>query len=464
MKYKNIGRWLLIPFVLLQACEPDQIGYLNDHLRYGVAQIQVVQGTSVSTDPLIANGSSTPMQVELLAVRNKETGAEVPEFSVDKEFAVYLAEVVAEDITLDQLATKIGTKTAPAIDVNEIGGKVTFSPATEDVPPGVYTIDLQVSNISGTKTYKDALEVNLIPMKPDSLFSASANTSIIGSESTTASIPSGEYSVTVEHRESDENKIIYMWLDKNGETFNPAEGEVVRRAALPSFADWSPFYPEELTDTAIVYEYPYFKGMVYPVKNRVLVGDAEFTENPNANYRVMGNVLDIGMNVNTATTTRFYKSGTHIIRFQLNSVKRAIPEVTTITTEVTLPEGAGYTATPVAIDQAAMEAALGLSTSEITGLMGSTVTYYAIEPNGSLNSNSTAAAPGHWFGADGSTALWGDNARLFSELNVNDWVFNIGQFPDRNVAGDTFTLKQSLVYNTGSGIKQVIFEFHITVR
>ena len=455
---------MLISFVLLQACEPEQIGYLNDHLRYGVAQIQVVQGTSVSTDPLIANGSSTPMQVELLEVRNKETGVAVPEFSVDKEFSVYLAEVVAEDVTLEQLSAKIGTSTAPAIDVNQIGGKVTFSPATEDVPPGVYTIDLRVSNISGTKTYKDALEINLISMKPDSLFSATANTSVIGSESTTASMPSGEYTVTVEHRASDENKIIYMWLDKDGEPFNPADGEVIRRAALPSFADWSPFYGEELTDTAIVYEYPYFKGLVYPVKDVVTVGDAEFTDDLVANYRIMGDVVDIGKNINTATTMEFYKPGTHIIRFKLNSVKRSIAKVITITKDVTLPEGAGYTATPVVVDQAELETAFGLPASEIATKLGTDVTYYAIEPDGTLNPNSTAAAPGHWFGADGHTIFWGDGARLFSELNVNDWVFNIGQFPDRNFAGDTFTLKQSLAYNTGSGITRVVFVFNITVE
>lgn len=455
---------MLIPFVLMQACKPEQIGYLNDHLRYSVAQIQVVQGTSISTDPLIANGSSTPMQVELLEVRNKATGAAVPEFLVSKEFSVYLAEVGAADLTLEQLATKIGTSTTPAIDVNSIGGKVTFSPATEDIPPGVYTIDLQVSNISGTKIYKDALEVNLIPMKPDSLFAATASTSVIGSESATTTMPGGEYSVTVEHRASAENKIIYMWLDKDGEPFNPADGEVIRRATLPSFADWSPFYPEELTDTAIVYEYPYFKGLVYPVKSRTTVGTSEYADNPVANYRVMGDAVDIGKNINTASTARFYKPGTHIIRFKLNSVKRSVAKVVTITQDVTLPEGAGYAATPAVLDPTELEAVFGLPASEIAGKLGSEVTYYAIEPDGTLNPNSTAAAPGHWFGADGKTLNWGDGARLYSELKINDWVFNIGQFPERNFAGDTFTLKQSLVYNSGSGIVQVIFVFNITVE
>jgi len=464
MKWKDICRVGLLPFVLMQGCKPDQIGYLNDHLRYRVAEVQVVQGTSLSTDPLIANGSSTPMYVDLMEIRNKATGAAMPEFLVPKDFSVYLAEVGVDVTTLEQLAEKIGTSSAPGIDVNNIGGKVTFSPATEEIEPGVYTIDLQVKNISGTKVYNEVLDINLIPMKPDSIFSATAQTSVIGSESVTANLPASAYSVSVEHRPSGENKIIYMWLDKDGEVFNPADGEVIRRAALPSFADWSPFYPEELTDTAIVYAYPYFKGLVYPVKTATKVGTTEHTGNPVANYRIAGDKVDIGQNINTATTARFYKSGTHIIRFKLNTVKRSVARVTTITQAVTLPEGAGYTPTTVAIDQAELETIFGLSTSEIAAKMGTEITYYAIESDGTLNSESTAAAPGHWFTADGDVTTWGNNSSLYSELNTRDWVFNIGQFPDVNVAGDTFTLRQSLVYNGGSGIIQVIFEFNITVE
>src|SRR5690606_5770496 len=112
--------------------------------------------------------------------RNKATGAEMPEFLESKDFSVYLAEIGADVTTLEQLNERIGTSSAPAIDVNNIGGKVTFSPATEEIPPGMYTVDLQVANISGTKVYNEVLDINLIPMKPDSIFAATAETSVIG--------------------------------------------------------------------------------------------------------------------------------------------------------------------------------------------------------------------------------------------------------------------------------------------
>ncbi|MBK1438698.1 DUF4859 domain-containing protein [Parapedobacter sp. ISTM3] len=463
MNWKNIWRLCLMPFVLINGCKPDQIGFLNDHLRYNIAEIQVEQGTAVSTNPLIANGSSTPMEVQLLSIRNKTTGAAVPEFLVPQDFHVFLAQVGVDDNTIEQLDVKIGLSTAPPIAVNDIGGKVVFSPATEEVPPGLYTIDLQVSNISGTKVYNEVLDINLIEMKPDSVFASGANTTPIGSESESTPLDVNDYQVSIEHLDNGEDKIIFMWLDRNGEVFNPREGEVVRRASLPSFADWSPFYAEELTDTAIVYAYPYYKGVYYPIKRIARINGAEYT-NLASNYRVVGDFTSIGRNVNTATTARFYKPGTHIVRFRLNTIEKTGPRITTITKDVTLPEGAGYAATVVSLDQSELAEALGVDAGNIAGLLGHSLTYYAIEPDGTLNPNSTAAAPGHWFAADGSTISWGDGARLFSELKIGVMEFHIGQFPDRNVAGDTFTLKQALMYDSGAGIAQVIFVFNIKVE
>lgn len=463
MKWKDLLRYSLLSLVLVQGCKPENVGFLNDNLRYNVAELQVVQGTSMATPAIVANGSSTPMNVELLQIRNKATGAVVPEFLVPHSYNVYTGEVGVDVTTMDQLAELIAETTSPSISVTEIGGRVVLTPATENVQPGLYTIDLNVKNIAGSNVYNEALDINLIPMVADSIFAKSGNTTPLLSESGAVNLTASQYSTTVEYREDEQDKIIFMWLDKNGVPFNPKEDEIIKRATLPSFADWSPFYPEELTDTAIVYPYPYYKGIYYPVKRTVRVGTTNYT-NLACNYRVVGDFTDIGRNVNTSTTVRFYKPGTHIVRFHLNSVVKTMPREVTITKNVTLPEGAGYTATPVAIDMDELAELFGIPAADIAGKLGSTLTYFAIEPDGTRNPNSTAGAPGHWFAADGKTVGWGSTASLFSEMRLGNAVFNIGQYPGNNFSGDTFTIKQMIMYNGGQGITRVFFVFNITIQ
>ncbi len=459
------GKLFLILLCFLAACRPEQVGFLNEHMRYNVAVLQVVQGTTVSTPPLIANGSTSPMNVELLEVRNKATGERVSDFSVEKDISIYLAQIGADDNTLEKINAKIGTKPYAAISVNHIGGMVTLSPATEDIAPGVYTIDLQITNVAGTKVIKEALDINLLPMKADSIFASSANTSKIGLENVTTAYTN--YDVSIQHISNGPNKIIYMWLDKDGKVFNPADGEVIKRPRLPSFKDWSPYYPEELTDTAIVYEFPYHKGLTYPLKSNTIVNGENYAT-PAVYYRVVSDATDTKLNYNTSTTARFYKAGTHIIRFKLKDVKQTnMPNITetVIVNNVTVPFGAGYAGTPVNIDETQLSQLFGMPSSEIPGKIGTDILFYAVEKDGNFNSTNTASPPGHWFDVNGNVVNWGEPARLYCEYNKNNFLFNIGQFPDKNVAGDFFLLRQAMVYDkTPNERVQVIFQFNVKVE
>jgi hypothetical protein len=463
MKWKKIWPLALLPAAFAVGCKPDQIGFLNENMRYNVSELQVTQGTSISTPAIISNGSSTPMTVELIEVRNKETGAIASEMLVPAEYSVFLQTVGAEVMTLEQLASKLNTKTSAPIDVNEIGGKVTFSPSTENVAPGLYTIDLKVTNIAGTKTIKEALDFRVLPMKADSVFAYSATSTPANSETNSTTIR--EFDVTVEHIPNGPNKIIYVWEDKNGNKYNPKAGEVIRRSALPSFADWSPFYPEELTDTAIVYEYPYHKGLVYPLKSTVTINGSNVTGQA-SNYRLISEVSDIRRNINTSATVRFYKSGTHIVRHRLREVVRTgVPTtvVKTVSKSVNLQKDLGYSAVVLKVEEDIVNN-LGITYEQFKTLFGSKITYALVEPNGTLNPNSTAAAPGHWINAQGGAINWGDGAVLFSELKTTPGEFHFGQFPGRTAAGQTYKVKQALIYDPGTSEKiQLVFDFTLNI-
>lgn len=467
MNWKNIGAISLMALLLsfVYSCKPEVIGFLNDNMRYGMAELQAVQGSAVTTNPLIANGSTTPMTVKLVAVRNKATGEVVNDFLAEQEYSVYLGQVGANIMTLDQLTPLIGTAKSPAISVNETGGKVVLTPATENVPAGLYTLDLEVSNVSGSKLYNEILNINLIELKPDSIFSKSATSSALASESDVRNLTNDDYSVTIDYIPGNENKIIFMWLDKNGKAFNPKEGEVLKRANLPSFADWSPFYPEQLTDSSIIYPYPYFKGLPYPVKTVARVANTDYT-NLTSNYRVNGEYTSLGRHINTATTARFYKPGTHIIKFKLKNLNHRYPffRTTTITKNVTLPFGAGYAATAVPVNKNEIFEALKISEDDFQNELLDKVGFYAIQADGSRNSSNTANAPGMWVDELGNTVAWGARAKLFSEFDRNSYTFNIGQFPDKNVVGERMTIKQSFVYDDGQYYNEVLYVFNIVIQ
>ena len=123
-----------------------------------------------------------------------------------------------------------------------------------------------------------------------------------------------------------------------------------------------------------------------------------------------------------------------------------------------------YPSTPVQPNWETVCKALCLQLSEIKAAFGSSVKYCAVNPNGSLNYTSTAIDPGHWFNRTGYTTNWGNNSYIFSEFNINNLTFNIGQYPNLCKDGDEFTIRQALVYTPPSGTQvKVTFVFNVTI-
>lgn len=146
------------------------------------------------------------------------------------------------------------------------------------------------------------------------------------------------------------------------------------------------------------------------------------------------------------------------------------PQNVNFVNNVSLPFGAGYTATPVAIDQARFAEMFAITVDELPGLMTEgKITLYAIEENGTLNPQQTANG-GHWLTDKGNVTTWGNNSFFYSELNPGALIFNIGQHPEVTVAagvavGDTYQLRQALVYEYEPGkTAQATFVFNVTIE
>ncbi|MGS2761490.1 DUF6055 domain-containing protein [Sinomicrobium sp. M5D2P9] len=144
------------------------------------------------------------------------------------------------------------------------------------------------------------------------------------------------------------------------------------------------------------------------------------------------------------------------------------PADLTLTYDVSFPfSGDNYSGGTVALEEdlAQLAQAFLLQPNEITNLMDDSITFYAVESDGSLNSNTTANGYGHWFNATGDVIGWGGDARVYSEYDASVFRFTIGQYPGQTAPGDTYTIKQALVYEHEPGqTVQATFVFNITVQ
>ena len=128
-----------------------------------------------------------------------------------------------------------------------------------------------------------------------------------------------------------------------------------------------------------------------------------------------------------------------------------------IALETTLPISDSYA--PATLDLKGSEVAsiLGIKRTEIEDK----VEFYGVEPDGTLNSRTTGEGTGHWFDADGKIVAWDPNGTsiVFSNVDLVTMTTKIGHMPNKVKSGDSFTIRQALVY----GSKQVTFEITVTI-
>ncbi|MBN1188076.1 MAG: DUF4859 domain-containing protein [Bacteroidales bacterium] len=142
------------------------------------------------------------------------------------------------------------------------------------------------------------------------------------------------------------------------------------------------------------------------------------------------------------------------------------PKDTTLTYNIKFPFSSSvYPGATVTADFVAMAYAFVLQPTDISSKMGSSIKFYAVESDSSLNSNTTANGYGHWFDANGDVIAWGTGAQVYSEYDESKFTFTIGQYPGHCASGDKYTIKQALVYEYETGMTvQTTFVFHITIE
>lgn len=304
----------------IYGCQKVPKGFLSDNIYYAVNPFSVPQSITTVSAPMVTDGSTSPLNVKLLAIKNVATSADVSKiFLTPDTIRIYKGSVTSNDSTLALLNSKLKDSTVAPFSVNSVGGRLQFTQATQYVSQGKYAIDVEVSNIRGSRIINNACLINITPTVADTLLykAYSQSDSLFTSFSTVAA---SNFNVNISRNPAGPNKIVFVWKDKTGQKFNPAKGEIKGRPNRPNFTDWNPYYPQIKTDTSIEYRYP--QGVpILPV----FANPAKY---PGFNdgisyYTINGKNVDAGKNVNTTFTIKYFATkGTYYVTLNMADIAR----------------------------------------------------------------------------------------------------------------------------------------------
>ncbi|WP_165823824.1 DUF5007 domain-containing protein [Pseudochryseolinea flava] len=265
IKYISLT-FLFSALLFLNACEPDEQGFISDLITYSQNPFNVTQGSVALSNAIVSDGSTLPLRVKLLEIRNKQTGEVATELMKEFNTTVYTSQITQRDTTFELVQSKIEKRSWPVFKINEEGGQLQFSPETVNVPVGEYTFDVEVSNDSGSKVFKDICTIRILTGNPVPNIAAQVVTYATkkdeeGNTKTVIDYPG--FSVSSTRAESSENTIMFKFVDKDDEAIDPIKfgfRELIREQANDyKFSDATPWLggkPKSVTSEGVTYTFP----------------------------------------------------------------------------------------------------------------------------------------------------------------------------------------------------------------
>lgn len=316
----NIGLIILLAVILTGAwvsCKKTAVGYLSQQMRYSNPQIDIPQGQLFISSSLNFDGSTAPYNVKLLSITNMATGQPASKFLENDSLQVWTAAPnQGKDTSLSMILAKRKDTLLPIFSINPYNGQITVLPTSTKVDTGYYSIDISVSNIGGTRIFKNAASIHLTEGLPYAIKGSVWGRSTASSNESNAGYKPMRTEV-VKLADSP-NRLILKIVDKNGIPFDPKKGEITDRysggARLQDYGDLTYSSPLAVTDTAIVYPLPFVEFPLFSLSN-----------GKNAYYRVPHKYIDIDRNIYPRLDLRIYQFGTFEIIMHLDNVVRINP-------------------------------------------------------------------------------------------------------------------------------------------
>ncbi|MHA4810663.1 DUF5007 domain-containing protein [Flavitalea flava] len=317
--YKYIGL-ALITGVVLGACKKAPNGYMSQQIRYPDNPMQIQRGVIKQTLPVEADGSSAPIQYELLDIRDAATHKHADSVYKNQERYIFTGLFDASVDTTVALLNTIRQKiSAPCFDFNVHTGAFTFYGTTANVPLGTYEYDIKATNESGSYVYKNIATFSFFDGLP---YEIDAGGCAWFQDGTSTSGDLGAPQVTIQQLSTSGDRVILEIIDKNNMPFNPQNNEFIPRGNRSSFLTFAKFNPLIVSDTALTCDFevtpfpfaPAAQGFTiyYRIPSKFALVDPGYTPTPDRIY-----------SVNPRFTFRVYQDGTYLVKVKMNNVTRS---------------------------------------------------------------------------------------------------------------------------------------------
>ncbi|GAB3010901.1 hypothetical protein GCM10027051_11240 [Niabella terrae] len=324
-------RKILIPalsFVVLAAlnCKKIQEGFLSETLRYTSPDLYCQRGLPlVQSAKIFADGSTPPLQFELLNLRDSSGGPLPEAFNTKYDVTVFkegMSFNVDTDTTVELLNAKRETVSVYPMEFNTSSGQLSFNKAALNIPLGIYNFDIKATNRAGSRVYPSFGRIHVVDPTQDDILEVEDN--VNNAFDAAGDSYAKRNPVLKFTRVSAEGaRIILKLSDKNGNPFNPKKGEVIARGDRPSFLSYAKFHPVEITDTAMICD---FEVAPFPLSDYI---DATgYNWSHLIYYRVpASNVIFDGsaagqLSANPRFAFSIKMEGTFIVEFQMPDVER----------------------------------------------------------------------------------------------------------------------------------------------
>jgi len=316
----------LIVFVSLAwvGCKKIPIGFIGETMYYKDSPFLIEQGNvKVVTSSLNLDGSTLPVLVKLLEVRKKGTTGKAEEFYAEHEVYVYKQAIDPDvDTTIAQVNAKREKKMLPPFEFLP-SGQFLFNAGTAFLPAkSQYEFDVEVSNESGTKVFKNIGEIHFTDPELFKSYAIAASWfNDNGVTSDNGAISADPEMIITKISDEGTNAIVKI-VDQNGVPFNPKAGEIIKRGDRPTFESYAKFNPVTYTDTSMVCN---FEITPFPIKRISGYGDFLMYYRIPSKYASLttfpaGHPAGTTFSINPRFGFQIKQLGTYLITIKLNGV------------------------------------------------------------------------------------------------------------------------------------------------
>ncbi len=307
-----ISTYLLLAVIFFNAaCTKIANGFISPTMQYSNKLFVVPQGQIASSNSLVSDGSTIPLNIQWVHIYDS-TGKIVDDiFQKTYPVGVWSSAYNPQtDTTYASIIAKRTTKDLPPIQLNSTSGVLTSNSATLNIPPGNYTLDVQVTNVAGTQLIKNAITIDIEAVAPLQIteIGSIANGKALAGTAPVSYFFNGQnnpfVSVNVVRFADTPNVLILKYVDRNGTPFDPKTGEIIKRPAAglnpnpPYLQNLQDYAPDTYvaTDTAMTIKFPLAPfpiaslgngfNMYYNIKASAVQIDStsSWTSNPNGDF------------------------------------------------------------------------------------------------------------------------------------------------------------------------------------